>query len=92
MNINFCQTNNMHSGSGITEIQLTTAINDWATILDNQGQVDTFILVFEKAFDTHPHELRTSKLFSYGIGGKTLKWIDAFLCYRQQRVVVNGVC
>ena len=24
-------------------------------------------------------------------GGKTLKWINAFLCYRQQRVVVNGV-
>ena len=23
--------------------------------------------------------------------GKTLKWINAFLCYRQQRVVVNGV-
>ena len=32
-----------------------------------------------------------SKLFSYGIGGKTLKWINAFLYYRQQRVVVNGV-
>ena len=32
-----------------------------------------------------------SKLFSYGIGGKTLKWIDSFLCFRQQRVVVNGV-
>ena len=30
-------------------------------------------------------------MFSYGIGGKTLKWINAFLCYRQQRVVVNGV-
>ena len=30
-----------------------------------------------------------SKLFSYGIGGKTLKWINAFLCYRQQRVVVK---
>ena len=28
---------------------------------------------------------------SYGIGGKTLKWIDSFLCFRQQRVVVNGV-
>ena len=24
-----------------------------------------------------------------GIGGKTLKWIDSFLCYRQQRVVVK---
>ena len=30
-------------------------------------------------------------MFSYGIDGKTLKWINAFLCYRQQRVVVNGV-
>ena len=30
-------------------------------------------------------------MFSYGIDGKTLKWIDSFLCFRQQRVVVNGV-
>ena len=60
-------------------------INDWAKSLDNKGQVDTFILDFEKAFDTPPHELLKSKLFSYGIGGK------AFLCYIQQRVVVNGV-
>ena len=73
------------------ETQLATVINDWAKILDNKGQVDTFILDFEKAFDTPPHELLKSKLFSYGIGGKTLKWINAFQCYRQQRVVVNGV-
>ena len=33
------------------ETQLTTVINDWAKILDNRGQVDTFILDFEKAFD-----------------------------------------
>ena len=37
------------------------------------------------------HELLKSKLFSYGIGSKTLKWIDSFLCFRQQWVVVNGV-
>ena len=73
------------------ETQLTTVINDVAKILDNRGQADTFILDFEKAFDTHPHELLKSKLFSYGIGGKTLKWIDSFHCFRQQRVVVNGV-
>ena len=59
------------------ETQLATVINDWAKILDNKGQVDTFILDFEKAFDTPPHELLKSKLFSYGIGGKTLKWINA---------------
>ena len=30
-------------------------------------------------------------MFSYGIGGKTLQWIDSFLFFRKQRVVVNGV-
>ena len=73
------------------ETQLTTVINDWAKILDKKGQFDTFILDFEKAFDTPPHELLKSKLFSYGIGGTTLNWINAFLCFRQQRVVVNGI-
>ena len=76
------------------ETQLTTVINDWVKILDKKGlkgQVDTFILDFEKAFDTPPHELLNSKLFSYGIGGTTLNWINAFLCFRQQRVVVNKV-
>ena len=76
----------MHS----CETELTTVINEWAKILDNGGQVDTFILDFEKAFDTPPHELLKSKLFGCGIGGKTLKWIDSFLCNRQQPVVVKG--
>ena len=69
---------------------MTTVINDWVKILDKGGQVDTFILDFEKAFDTPPHELLKSKLFGYGIGGKTLSWIYSFLCYRTQRAVVNG--
>ena len=59
--------------------------------MDKGGQVDTFILDFEKAFDTPPHELLKCKLYGYGIGGKTLKWIDSFLCDRQQCVMVNGV-
>ena len=67
------------------ETQLITVINDWANILD-AGQVDTFVLDFEKAFDTPHHEL----LHGYGISGKTLVWIDSFLCNRHQRVVVNG--
>ena len=64
-----------------------TRINDcyrWVKILDKGGQVDTFILDFEKAFDTHLHEVLKSKLFGYGSGGKTLRWIDSFLCYREQ--------
>ena len=43
------------------ETQLTTVINDWAKILDNRGQADTFKLNFEKAFDTPPHELLKCK-------------------------------
>ena len=41
------------------ETQLTTVINDWAKIkkLRQKCQVDNFILEFEKAFDTPPHEL-----------------------------------
>ena len=58
--------------------------------MDKGGQVDTFILDFEKAFDTPPHEFLKCKLFGYGIRGKTLLWIYSFLCSRQQRVVVNG--
>ena len=73
------------------ETQLATVIEDWEKILDNQGQVDSFILDFDKAFVTPLHEFLKSKLLSYGIGRKTIKWIDALLCYRQQRVVVNGV-
>ena len=71
------------------ETQLTMIINGWAKILDNGGQIDTFIVDFEKAIDTPSHKLLKIKLFDYGIGGKTLKLIDSFLCYRQQRVVVN---
>ena len=59
--------------------------------LRQEGQVDTFLLDFEKAFDTPSHELLKSKLFSYGIGGTTLNWINASLCFRQQRLVVNGI-
>ena len=73
------------------ETQLMAVIDDWAKIFDNGGEVDTFILDFEKAFDTPSHELLKCKLYGYGNSGKTLKWIDCFLCFRQQRIVVNGI-
>ena len=75
-----------------SENQLTTVINDWAKILDNRGQVDTFMLDFEKEFDTPPHELLKSKLFSYGIGLQNIE-MDRFFFFASdnKRVVVNGV-
>ena len=42
-----------------TAVKLIIVINDLVKILDKGGQFDTFILDFEKAFDTPPHELLT---------------------------------
>ena len=76
---------------------MITAINDLAKLLDKKGQVDTFILDFEKkrlSTPLHTNFLQANCPFTilgYDIGGKTLEWINAFLCFRQQRVVVDGV-
>ena len=71
------------------ETQLITVIKNWAKILDNGGQVDTFILDFEKAFDTPPHALLKCKLYGYGIGGNgkmaaasCIKWNKVRLGHR----------
>ena len=71
-------------------MQLVTILNDWTSMLDNGLQIDTFVLDFEKAFDTVSHELLKSKLHSYGVSNQTLNWISAFLSNRTQSVVVNG--
>ena len=44
------------------DTQLATMIDDWAKILHNQGQVDTFILDFEKKLLTlfHMNSLKAS--------------------------------
>ena len=40
-----------------SETQLVNIIDDRAAALDNTKQTDVFLLYFEKAFDTVPHEL-----------------------------------
>ena len=72
------------------ETQLVNVIDDWAAALDKTKQTDVFILDFEKAFDTVPHELLKSKLHGFGVNKSVMNWIDSFLSKRQQCVVVNG--
>ena len=45
------------------ETQLITVIDDWGKVLDNQGQVETFILDFEKKplIALHPPLMNFSK-------------------------------
>lgn len=72
------------------ETQLINVIDDWSKCLEKGLQVDSFVLDFEKAFDTVPHELLKLKLHSYGVSKQVLNWISAFLSNRSQSVVVNG--
>jgi hypothetical protein len=59
--------------------------------LDNGISVDVILLDFAKAFDTVPHRRLLAKLKAYGFDGLTLKWIEAFLKNRRQRVVQGEI-
>ena len=45
---------------------------------------------FEKAFDKVPHRLLLQKLRHYRLKENVINWIKSFLCYRKQRVKLNG--
>ncbi len=72
------------------ESQLVTTVEDIAKHLDKKEQVDMLILDFSKAFDVVPHRRLLRKLEHYGIKGKLLAWIEAWLTQRHQCVAVEG--
>ena len=72
------------------ESQLITTIQDLATGIDNNTQIDAVLLDFSKAFDKVPHERLLAKLHHYGVRGQLLMWIRSFLSDRTQRVLVEG--
>ena len=73
------------------ETQLITLADELVKSLSKGKQHDLAILDFSKAFDRVPHECLLRKLDHYGIRGKTLAWIRAFLTDRTQKVTVEGV-
>ena len=54
------------------------------------AKLTTFFWIFSKAFDKVSHKKLTHKLAQYGISGKSLVWIAAFLQNQTQFTVVNG--
>ena len=73
-----------------TVLQLLVVLDKWTEILDQGGVIDVIYCDFMKAFDKGPHNRLLHKLQSYGISGKVLNWIRAFLLNRRQRVRVQG--
>ena len=74
-----------------TVTQLLEVFNEVSSILDSAGQVDMVYLDFSKAFDSVSHKLLLHKLCSFGFHSSLLKWFEAYLIGRRQRVVVDGV-
>jgi hypothetical protein len=72
-----CQTNIM------------LCLERWTQIVDDGRSVDVAYFDYAKAFDKVSHRLLMIKLKAYGIDGKLLAWIEAWLTNRKQRVVVG---
>ena len=73
-----------------TVTQLLKYLDKCAEVIANGGVVDSIYFDFSKAFDTVPHNRLNVKMKAYGIQGKLLAWIEAFLTGREQMVRVNG--
>ena len=72
------------------ETQLIMLIEDLARNASVGKQTDIILLDFSKAFDKVNHSKLLWKLHQYGIRGRELAWIRAFLGSRSQQVVIDG--
>ena len=73
-----CQTN------------ILLCLERWTASLDQGKSVDVAYFDYAKAFDKVSHRLLLVKLQAYGIGGRLLAWLEAYLQDRKQRVVVGN--
>ena len=74
------------------ETQLTTLIEGLHQNLKEGIQTDVILLDFSKTFDKMSPEKLIHKLYGYGIRGRLLSWIKAFLNGRSQNVVLERDC
>ena len=73
-----------------TTSNLLECIYDWSIALNDGNSVDVIYVDFKRAFDSIVHSKLLYKLQCYGICGKLLAWISAFLHGRSQSVVVEN--
>ena len=72
------------------ETQLIMLVEDLARNASASKQTDLVLLDFSKVFDKVNHSKLIWKLRQYGIRGKALGWIRAFLGNRSQSVILEG--
>ena len=65
-------------------------LEKWTKMVDDGNSVDIAYFDYSKAFDKVSHRLLKLKLKAYGIRGKLMAWLEAWLANREQRVVVGN--
>ena len=83
-----------HQHGFVPNKSTTSNLLEFTTFLSGSiakgGQVDTLYTDFSKAFDRVSHSVLVSKLHKTNLHKNLIKWIDSYLCARQQYVCVNG--
>ena len=74
-----------------TGTNLLSCLNDWYCAIDERCAIDVFYLDIAKAFDTVCHSKLLYKFRKYGVCGRFIDWIAAFLTNRRQKVKVDRV-
>ena len=73
------------------ESQLITVTEDILYAMDHKLQTDVILLDFQKHLTLAvPHQQLLPKLSSYSIQNQTYSWINSWLTWRKQRVIVDG--
>ena len=74
-----------------TVTNLLNSIRHWLSSLNSGKSSDIIYVDFAKAFDSVSHSKLLQKLRSYGIRGKLLNWISAWLSGRTQSVKIQNI-
>jgi len=71
--------------------QLLECVNDWSLAISNRRLIDVIYFDFFKAFDSVSHPKLIYKLSAYGLTGRLLEIVAAFLSNRFHHVVIDNV-
>ena len=69
---------------------LLTMTEKWRASLGQNGTYTALLTDLSKAFDCLPHDLLIAKFHAYGCDLPSLKLLNSYLRYRNQRVKINN--
>ena len=73
-----------------TATQLLVTLNEWTKKYDKGDNLNVIYTDFSKAFDRVSHKKLIQVLYSFGVKGKLLEWLNSFLTNRKQLVYINS--